>query len=530
MEKGFLSLVLHSHLPYVRHPEFTDTFEEDWLFEAITETYLPLLNVFENLVEDNVDFRVTIGISPTLMEMLHDKFLIDRYSQHLEKLIELAEKEVRRTASDKELNKIARIYLTNFTDIRHRFKEIYLNDILKEFAKLHKTGKIEVIMCAATHGFLPLMNICSEAVRAQIKIGANNFAKHMGFRPRGIWIPECGYYPGLEEILKEEEIKFFFTDSHGLLYAKPRPRYGVYAPVYCPGGVACFGRDPESSKQVWSSKEGYPGDYSYRDFYRDIGYDLDLDYIGPYIHESGQRVSTGIKYYKITGDTDDKKIYSPKQAQEKAALHAGNFMFNREKQAEHLYHAMGIKPIIVAPYDAELFGHWWYEGPSWIDYLCRKIHFDQGNIKMITPLEYLQIYPKNQIATPCHSSWGYKGYNEVWLDECNDWIYRHLHKAAFRMVKLAKKFLNTHDHVKKRALNQAARELVLAQSSDWAFIMKTGSMVEYAHIRTKEHISNFTKIYEGLQKNWLDEGWLSSLEEKNNIFSEMDYTVYAKKP
>jgi 1,4-alpha-glucan branching enzyme len=313
-----------------------------------------------------------------------------------------------------------------------------------------------------------------------------------------------------------------------VLFAEPRPRFGVYAPLLCPkSGVAVLGRDTESSKQVWSAVEGYPGDYLYRDFYRDVGFDLDYEYLKPHLHQSGIRSMLGIKYYKITGRTDHKQPYDPKAALEKAAEHAGNFMFNREKQVEWLSGSMdGRPPLIVAPYDAELFGHWWFEGPDWIDFLLRKVHFDQQTVKTVTVPEYLDRHPKVQVAQPSMSSWGYKGYCEVWLEGSNDWVYRHLHQGAERMVELAQQNPDP-SPLRRRALNQASRELLLAQSSDWAFIMKTGTMVEYAVNRTRAHVANFNHLYEQLRNNDLDEPWLSEIERRHNLFSDIDYRMYA---
>jgi 1,4-alpha-glucan branching enzyme len=358
-------------------------------------------------------------------------------------------------------------------------------------------------------------------------VAVAHYKSHFGRNPKGFWLPECGYYEGLDEILKEAGIRYFFTDSHGLFHATPRPRYGVYAPIYCRSGVAAFGRDIESSKQVWSSIEGYPGDYNYRDFYRDVGFDLDYEYVKPYLHPDGVRVNLGIKYHKITGKSDHKDPYIRRWALERAAEHAGNFLFNREKQVEWL---AGIfkdrKPIIVAPYDAELYGHWWFEGPNWIDYLIRKAVFDQKTVRLITPSEYLKENPKCQVSTPSTSSWGYKGYAEVWLDGSNDWVYRHLHKMADRMVELAQAFPRSNG-VLKRALNQAAREVLLAQSSDWAFILKTGSHAEYAIRRTKEHVLRFTRLYHDIRENHIDQILLSDLEYYDNIFPDINYRVYA---
>ncbi len=206
-------------------------------------------------------------------------------------------------------------------------------------------------------------------------------------------------------------------------------------------------------------------------------------------------------------------------------------MFNREKQVEHLSAHMDRKPIILAPYDAELFGHWWYEGPLWIDFLMRKTAYDQKTIKFITPSEYLSEYPINQMAMPSASTWGWKGYNEFWLEGSNDWIYPHLHQAGERMHELVQKFRpalaeRPKKSLIRRALNQAARELVLAESSDWPFIMKTNTMVPYANKRVRQHLNRFTKLYNDIISNTIDDDWLKEVEWRDNIFADMDCASY----
>ena len=524
MNKGYLCLVLHGHLPFVRHPEHEDFLEEDWLYEGITETYIPLILVFERLLDDKIDFRITMTLSPTLISMLADPLLQERYLKHINRLIELAQREIERTSWQPNFQSLAIMYLNQFCQARDTF-ERYKRNLVSAFKNFQDAGKLEIVTCAATHGYLPLMEVCRESVRAQVKVAASHYESVFGRKPKGIWLPECGYQPGQDAILKEAGIRYFFSDSHGVLHGTPRPKYGVFAPVYCKGtGVACFSRDLESSKQVWSSIEGYPGDYNYREFYRDIGFDLEYDYIRPYIHPDGVRINTGIKYYRITG-SDNKEPYIPAWAQDKAAEHAGNFMFNRQKQIEYLYDFMQKKPIIVSPYDAELSGHWWYEGPMWLDFLIRKIAFDQDQMRLITASEYLAENPRNQVITPSLSSWGWKGYSEMWLQGPNDWIYRHLHSASERMAELAKNFPNA-DGLLKRALNQALRELLLAQSSDWAFIMATGTHTSYAVRRTKDHLLRFTRLYEDIKANSIDEDWLADIEYKDNIFPGIDYRVH----
>jgi 1,4-alpha-glucan branching enzyme len=224
--------------------------------------------------------------------------------------------------------------------------------------------------------------------------------------------------------------------------------------------------------------------------------------------------------------SDGKRPYDPHAAYLRSAEHAGNFMHNRERQIEHLRANMDRRPIVVSPYDAELFGHWWYEGPTFLELLFRKIHYDQGTIAPITPSGYLREYPTNQVATPCLSSWGEKGYGEYWCNGTNAWAYRHLHKMAERMAELARLFPSP-TTIQRRALNQAAREVMLAQASDWAFIMKTGTTVQYATKRTVDHVTRFTRLYESLNGGALDERLLVELERRDNLFPEIDYRVYA---
>jgi 1,4-alpha-glucan branching enzyme len=522
MARGYLAIVLHAHLPYVRHPEYEDSLEENWLYEVMTETYIPLLVVLESLVEDQVDFRLSISLTPTLVSMLADPFLQSRYLQRIERLIELAQRELRRTESEPDFHPLALMYHRRFSQARDAFLNRYDRNLLVAFKRLQHLGKVEILASAATHGYLPLLSVDSSAVGGQIRVGIAHYQEVFGHEAHGFWLPECGFYPGVDGLLREHGIRYTILETHGVTRAEPRPRYGVYAPIYCPSGVAVFGRDPESSKQVWSSIEGYPGDYDYREFYRDIGHDVDFDYIKPYIHRDGIRIDTGIKYYRITGKTDDKEVYIPEWAERKAEIHAANFMFNRGKQIEYLRSVMDRRPIVVAPYDAELFGHWWFEGPRWLDYLIRKIASEQETIRLITLSEYLAEHPVNQVATPSASSWGHKGFNEVWLNSSNEWVYRHLYQGAKALERLAKSHPEARG-LTLRALNQAARELLLAQASDWAFMINSGAMDGYASNRTKRHLLRLQKLSREINGGVIDEAWLSTIESQDNIFPQINY-------
>jgi 1,4-alpha-glucan branching enzyme len=418
------------------------------------------------------------------------------------------------------------MYWDRFQSLRHTWR-CHQGNLVQAFRKLQEAGRVEVITSNATHGFFPMMDRNWAAMRAQVHTAADLYEEHLGQRPRGMWLAECGYVPGCDELLREAGIRYFLADTHALQNADHPAVRGVYAPLYCPTGVAAFGRDPESSEQVWSAKEGYPGDPLYRDFYRDIGFDLPMDYIGPYVHPEGFRMYTGIKYHAITHDKmHDKWPYDPDAARARVGLHASHFRGNREKQAQALAGGLDRPPLLVAPYDAELFGHWWFEGPIFINDVLRQLHFDQSTIETITPGDYLDRHPTNQVATPSLSSWGAKGYASYWCNETNAWTWRHVHVAGERMVELARTHPDAQG-VTRRALDQAARELLLAQSSDWPFIMTTGSTVPYATRRFNEHVVRFSRLYEELKAGRVDEDFLADIEAKDNIFPHVDYRLYA---
>jgi len=524
--KGYVSIILHAHLPYVHHPEKSGCLEERWLFEAISESYIPLLNVFEKLILEGVDFKIAMSVTPPLISMLSAPLLQARYIKYLEKTIELCEKELERTKDQPAFHKLAKFYYEKYKSDYFIFTDKYKCNIIKGFIDIQKAGYLEILASAATHAFLPLMEVTPESINAQITMGVKFYESTFGTKPKGMWLPECGYTPVMDKYLKNNGIEYILLESHGLLYADPRPVFGTYAPIVTPNGIVAFGRDFESSNQVWSAVSGYPGDFDYRDFYRDIGYDLDYDYIKDFISPDGSRIQTGIKYYRITSKSDYKEPYNIEWAQNKANLHAGHFLYSRQNQIEHIYRQMGRPPVIVCPYDAELFGHWWYEGPIWLYNILKKTDKEQENFKLTTPGEYIRINPVMQVSTPCSSSWGINGYNEMWLNHTNDWIYRPLHKASRRMAELANENLHA-DGIKKQALNQAARELMLAQSSDWAFIMKNGTFVQYAHKRTKDHIARFSKLYHDIKEDNIDKDWLIYIGYIDNIFPEMDYRIYA---
>ena len=541
MPVGYFSLILHAHLPFVRHPEYPEFLEEDWLFEAITEVYLPLIFIFQSLHEAGARPRLAMNVSPPLCEMLADKLLEERYTRHLENLLELAKKELYRTDKEAvEFYDVARMYVENLSSSLNLWNKRYKRNLITAFRELQEEGVLEIITCGATHGFLPLIST-EESRRAQIEIAVNNYKKHFGRQPRGIWLPECAYEPSIESLLKDNGIEYFISDTHAILYGDPRPRYGVHAPVMCPNGTAVFARDVETSRQVWSAEVGYPGNDLYREFYRDIGWDAPIEYLKPHLHEDGARRHLGLKYYRITGKNvpqQMKRPYLPELAREKAAENAMHFIDERIAQARKLRETFeGHPPLVVSPYDAELFGHWWYEGPQFIDFFFRKLHWDQSDIEAITPGDFLDSGLPIQIQQPTASSWGENGYYKVWLNENNAWMYPYQHDAERKMTECADRFGAQDSELVTRILNQMSRELLLAQSSDWAFQIFQGTTVQYSSNRFRSHIHRFDLLAkmldaatpEGVTLTPEQLELLAEIENRDNIFPEIDYRVYCKR-
>ena len=528
MSDAHLAIVLHAHLPFVHHPEHESFLEEDWLFEGITETYAPLLLVMERLRRDGEHFRVTMSLTPTLLEMLARPLLRNRYLRYLGKRVELADRESRRKSRSDQERRTARHYHERFSEVEAFFRARHEGDLVGAFRELQDAGYLEILGSAATHGFLPLM-LTPNAVRAQVAVGLATAERHLGRRPRGFWLPEMAFRPGVDAVLAEEGVEYTLVDAHAILNAYPTAVSGVHAPVRCPSGVVAFGRDIESSKQVWSAEEGYPGDGAYREFYRDLGYDGEYDDVEPYLHADGIRRNLGIKYHRITGRValHEKQLYDRDPAMDKAGEHAGHFVFCRQHQLNFLKGRIQAAPLVVAAYDAELYGHWWYEGPEFLETVFRRCRYVTDSFGLCTLGEYKNEHPAGQVCMPSSSSWGDKGYFEVWLNGSNDWIYRHLHKAEERMVALATTW---HDNAPEAdilaALNQAARELLLAQSSDWAFLMTTGTAAPYAEKRTRNHLHRFTTLYQMIRSGSVNPDVVAGLYAMNPIFPDIDFRAF----
>lgn len=524
-ESATLVLVLHAHLPFVRHPEHPSFLEETWLFEAITECYLPLLTRLRRLVREGYDVPLAINLTPTLCDMLEDSLLQERYRARLANLLQLAEREMDRNRRHPHFYNTALHYYEELAAAQTLYNDTLGGDLTGAFRDLEAHG-LELLASAATHPVLPLLSdpICQ---RAQIRIGVERYAERFGHPPRGFWLPECAFVPGLDALLAEAGLTHFFLDAHGVLFARPRPRSGIFAPVDTPSGVACFARDAESTRQVWSAGEGYPGDPLYREYYRDLGHDAEEAYIRPYLLTDTGRHNVGFKYHRITGHVPlaEKEPYAPEPALAKARAHAADFLQARAGQAERLREVLPHVPVIVAPYDAELFGHWWYEGPAFLEAVLRRAGAPESPVRVRTPSSVLAEWPDRQTLVPSASSWGYNGYFETWLSGVNDWMYPELHRAEATLLRLVKGYAGA-EGTTRAALDQLARELLLAQASDWAFILSTGTVPTYARARIESHLARFNEIARMIETDAVSPDRIDAIRAQDNLFPTLRADVF----
>jgi len=304
--KGSLILVLHAHLPYVNHPSSPDFLEENWFFEGVVETYIPLITMLESLAKDGIKAGITVSISPTLGAMLENESLEKKLIAYVDSRLALLEKEAERAGEQEPLAKTVRLYQRVYeqaAELLHR----YSGDIITPLKQFQAAGQIEIITTSATHAVLPLLSR-PEALRAQIAVAAEDYEDRFNRKSSGFWLPECAYDKRLQTYLKLSGFNFVFLEAHGVQFGSPAAPSGVYSPYRTPNGLSVFGRDCESSKEVWSARFGYPGDPAYREFYRDLGYDGDEEYLKPWL--GGQRRPLGLKYHRITGEVDLCLLYT----------------------------------------------------------------------------------------------------------------------------------------------------------------------------------------------------------------------------
>jgi 1,4-alpha-glucan branching enzyme len=540
MALGCFSLVLHTHLPMVvNHGRWPHG--SDWLSEAVFECYLPLLDTARRLVGDGISPKWTVNISPILAEQLA--------SPEYQKELSFYYDNVRRAAVESRAHfaREGNTIIVALADFWARFYEGMWDlhrriggDIPGAFAALARQGHLEIITCAATHGYLPLLSR-DESIHLQLRTAVETHRRHFGQAPRGIWLPECAYRPryewtpptghergkvrrvrpGLEEMLAQHGIEYFVADSHLIAASEPIFLYRDYVPLrdeiaaepvglprgkarspYVPyrvasrggtGSAVAFFRDPKTTLQVWSRGHGYPGEFAYLEFHKK--------------HHPG-----GLRFWRITdgvGDLGTKIPYDPALAAEKARGHAAHFV---ALVKETLAEAGGRGGVLCSPYDAELFGHWWFEGPQWLDHVARGLH--AAGIPAMTLGEALAACPARVTVSLPEGSWGEGGDHRVWLNPQTEWTWDRLYSAEAEWVALLARG-GPGSPERRRVLAQATRELLLLEASDWQFLITTGSARDYAERRVAEHYAEFKRLGELARQ--LENGEPLSVDAANTL-------------
>lgn len=563
--KGSFAFVLHGHLPYVlTHGKWPHG--SDMLFECAAESYLPLLQTLDRLVAEGVSPKVTMGITPVLAQQLADPDFGEQFAAYLQERSRIAgeNRDEFRQQSQRHLADLAEGWRTHFLSLRQSFLDHYRGDLIGAFRRLQDEGHIEIMTSAATHGYLPLIGR-DESVQAQVKAGVRVYQRHFGRSPRGFWLPECAYRPryewasplpdgggpqpalrkGVEEFLAESGIEYFIVDTATLMGGAAMGVYldrfpGLqrlwerFRASYQPGPIAVekspyevylvasaleertpvafFTRDERTGAQVWSGDLGYPGDGWYLDFHKK--------------HFPG-----GHRYWRVTSsqsDLDSKEVYEPARAQERIPENAQHFCnLIRELLADYRQRT-GREGIVCAPYDAELFGHWWFEGPQWL-YQVLKGLAAAPEVELTTCSGHLeQTTPETAVALP-ESSWGQGGFHWIWLNEWTTWIWRDIYASEAEMPKLAELAAESHDPKVAAIVTQAARELLLLEASDWPFLISTWTARDYAERRAAFHHEAFVRLADlarraaqGEALSADDEQFLAECQARDAIFADLD--------
>jgi 1,4-alpha-glucan branching enzyme len=534
MNKPALSLVLLLHHPFGGRPAPSRQEEtsrgkrggfypgEVLLFETLTETCLPLLALFTRLERDGVPFQLALAVSPLLCTQLLNEETLDNYLNYLDRKIEFGRKELERTAQDPPVHALARRYYEADVEKRIFFTEVCDRDLPGFLRRLRKTGKLELLTTAASYAFLPFYETIPEALSAQFETALASHRRAFGKHPQGFWLPEFGWNETLDAPLRSYGFSYTLTEAHALALGNPPARKGSFYPAASPSGLVFLGRDFQAQADFAALMEE-ENSACYRARFTDAGFELSVKALRPFLGQAAARCPTGYCYR--TGGV----LYDPDRAADQAADHARRFLAALRGRLEEAGRYMEESPLSLCAFDAGVFGRSWHEGTVFLETLLREACLG-GAPELVTPAGYLSSQDPSRFQTlvPEFSSWGDDGYGAFLLDASNDWIYRHVFRAARRMVELTERFPGD-TGLKERALNQAARELLLAQGSDWPKMLFQGTLPDYAREQIEQALRNFTTIFEALGSSYISTEWLTELERRHCLFPFINFRVFSRK-
>ncbi|OSM07286.1 putative glycoside hydrolase [Magnetofaba australis IT-1] len=512
--QGAFLLVLHAHLPYARHPEHPRALEECWLFEAISETYLPLIEMLERLAAEGRRGLLALSVSPPLAAMLEDELLQKRFDDYLQRQCALLEDLLEKPdPATIDLEAPLRWHLARIQGIAARY-HARGGDLLGALARLARAGVIELLRTTATHAVLPLLRHWPESLQAQLSLGAQAHQQAFGLTAPGLWLPECAYDPMLLPLLRRAGVNYCFLDAAcltsqdlGAGEAPPMAELGER--------VVGFFRHNGLSRLVWDAQIGYPHHAAYREFHHDLSDLLPLKRIGPYLAHAQIASPSGVKPYCVTGGSAPKAPYDPAAAQTQARADAAHFV--EQLAARRGDHTQG--PIAVLPFDAELFGHWWLEGIDWLEALLRAA--PQAGVTSTLPAAAMGQAAPTPLHHPARAAtWGRDGDNSAWLNPRNAWVYPLLDQAHIRL-RAVYDAPEADSDAGQRALCHMGRCLLLAQASDWPFLLDHGAHSDYAAGRVKSYLARFHHLATQVQSGVISASELTLLEELDPIFPRL---------
>jgi 1,4-alpha-glucan branching enzyme len=529
---------------------------EERIHDAIIETYIPLLEILYDLKAEGIPYAMTVGISPILAEQLSDPLVLEHFELYLDERLAAAQKDMHyfeKDAYNEHLRYLAEWYRDIFLRLKHSFMERFNRDLIAAFRQLQDEGLIEIVTSAATHAYLPLLARDS-SLNAQVKTSVATYQRLFGRAPTSFWLPGYGYRPaqvtqggqvrpGIEHFLEESGIGSFFVDSHTLTgdqpvgvaagnvlgtydtvtrrYSipvmdffppQPRPSFSALQPHIVqeagadqPSSVIAIARNAHMGQQVWGSTLGYPRDFDYRGSHPRAG-------------------TSGLQYWRITGanvDPAQRDYYHPDWAAYKIEQHAEHFAHLVGDQLRAYNQSTGHGGLVTASFNANLFGHWWFEGIAWLGNVLRHLSH-HPDIDLTTPTRFLTQHPPAATADLLESSWGIGGGHFLWDNQETHWMWSPIHAAEDRMEQLAENFTAPND-AEAFVLAQAAREILLLQSSDWQFLITTAQSRAYAINRFTEHAERFDRLAASLEAGDPDIALAQMYRDEDNVFAEVDY-------
>jgi 1,4-alpha-glucan branching enzyme len=509
VSKPVFSLVIKAHIPW-------KPYNEERLFESVFDSFLPMFEVFDRLEADRIPFQLGVSFSPTLCFLLSDEDILKRFDEWLNRRIDFLKQELNRTSNAPE-NALVQTYYEEAIDKQLLWNCRYERNILKTLEYYQRKGNVELLMTAATHAFLPFYVHYPEAMQAQIEASIGAFRRFFGKYPLGFFLPETAWSPDIDRFLRAYNFGYTIMDAHAFALGEPAASKGVFYPIRTRAGVIAMARDVDAKISTYSASD------CYRDNSRDVAYELPKEAFKPFFGD--KRTSTGCKYY-----ARDKSLYNPEIAEMEACTRAQAFL---KVQSERLCAAskfMVETPVSLCVCDVDDLGRSWREGRCFVESLFREAHASESlGVRLLSPSVYLFAQELNKIETitPSFSSSGINGYAEMWLNSSNDWMYRHMIRAIERMTELAERFPNE-SGIKERSLNQAAREILIAQDSSWPRMLYNKEYTEYAGKQIEGCLQNFTTIYESLGHGHISTEWLTNLEYEHRIFPNINYRVFRR--